>query len=72
MAIAVIACDHVLYVVVVALCVFVGVECGWYCGCGFLGCLSVLGPWMVVTDASYVSPISVLLLLSHNALILLY
>ena len=43
MTIAVIACDHVLYVVVVALCVFVGVECGWCYGCEFLGCLGALG-----------------------------
>ena len=43
MAIAVIACDRVLYVVGVALCVFVGVECCWCYGCEFLGCLGVLG-----------------------------
>ena len=43
MAIAVIACDCVLYVVVVVVCVFVGVECGWCCGCWCLGCLGVLG-----------------------------
>ena len=46
MAIAVIACDHVLYVVVVALRAFVGVECDWCCDCGFLGCLGVL--WRMV------------------------
>ena len=34
LAIAVIACDHVLYVVVVALRVFVGVECDWCCDIG--------------------------------------
>ena len=45
MAIVVIACDHVLYVGVVALCVFVGVECGWCCGCAFLGRVCVLGGW---------------------------
>ena len=45
MAIAVIACDRVLYVGVAALCVFVGVKCGWCCGCGFLGCLGVLEGW---------------------------
>ena len=46
MAIAVIACDRVLYAVVVALCVFVGVECGWCCGCGFFGLLRCV--WGVV------------------------
>ena len=45
MAIAVVACDCVLCVVMVALCVVVGVECGWCCGCEFLGCLGVLGEY---------------------------
>ena len=52
MDIAVIACDRVLYVVVVALCVFVGVECGWCCGCGFLGCLGVLGGGPLAASAA--------------------